>query len=103
MLAAPPEHMDNENNKIEELKKDGLSIRREAREKTLGYIMAAFGLVAGLAWNEAIKGLIDIFFPMETGGILAKFVYAALITVLVVVIGYYLVKVGKKNAGEANK
>mgnify|MGYP001565613436 CR=1 FL=1 len=64
----------------------------EIREKTVGYILAAFGLVAGLAWNEAIKALIDQFFPSSGNGILIKFIYAVIVTVVVVTITVYLVK-----------
>jgi len=87
--------MENNISRAEELKNERDLLRREVREKTLGYIMAALGLVAGLAWNEAIKGLIDSYFPLATGGIMVKFIYAVLITVAVVIAGYYLAKIGK--------
>jgi hypothetical protein len=83
--------------RILELRKESGVLRREVQAKTLSYIMAAFGLVAGLAWNEAIKGLIEVYFPLKAGGILAKFVYAIIITTIVVIAGYYLVKLGKKD------
>lgn len=68
------------------------NIKEEVREKTIGYITAAFGLIAGLAWNEAIKSLIDYIFPMSQGGLLVKFVYAALMTLLLVLVTVYLIK-----------
>jgi hypothetical protein len=37
-------------------------LRLKVREQTVNYILAAFGFVAGLAWNEAIKSLIDVRF-----------------------------------------
>ncbi|MBI4085443.1 MAG: hypothetical protein HY432_03000 [Candidatus Liptonbacteria bacterium] len=58
----------------------------------MGYIGAAFGLVAGLAWNDAIKALIEYLFPFSQTTILAKFLYAALITIVVVIILQYLEK-----------
>jgi len=75
--------------KIKE-KQDG--IRKEAIEKTIGYILAAFGLVAGLAWNEAIKALIDTFFPLDKNGIIIKFVYAVLVTGVVVAVTMIFVR-----------
>ena len=51
----------------------------------LGYILAAFGFVAGLAWNDAIKALIDFAFPLGTDSIVAKFLYAAAVTILVII------------------
>ena len=35
-------------------------IRDLVRERTMGYIVGALGLVAGLAWNDAIKSLIEV-------------------------------------------
>ncbi|OGG60072.1 hypothetical protein A3C86_03285 [Candidatus Kaiserbacteria bacterium RIFCSPHIGHO2_02_FULL_49_16] len=63
------------------------------REKALTYIGGAFGLVAGLAWNDAIKELIQYLFPLATDTLTAKFVYAGLITVVVVIIITYLEKI----------
>lgn len=60
-------------------------LRKEVRKQSLGYIMAAFGFVAGLAWNEAIKGLIDFAFPLGDGGLAAKFLYAVIVTILLII------------------
>lgn len=95
--------MDAITKQFTELKKDGAALRREVREKTLGYIIAALGLVAGLAWNEAIKALIDRFFPLSAGGIMVKFLYAVIVTLLVALVGYYLVKISKKDDAGAVK
>lgn len=78
-----------ENNKPE--------IKEELGNQTLGYVTAAFGLVAGLAWNEAIKSLIEFLFPFNATSILAKFIYAAGLTIILVVITYYLSKVLKRK------
>ncbi len=66
-------------------------LKEEVRARVIGYITAAFGLVAGLAWNEAIKELIEFFFPLARNSLLAKFVYAALVTGIVVIISTMLV------------
>ncbi|OGF96560.1 hypothetical protein A3H08_04180 [Candidatus Giovannonibacteria bacterium RIFCSPLOWO2_12_FULL_44_32] len=65
-------------------------LREEIKQQTKGYIMAGLGLVAGLAWNEAIKALIEYLYPLDKNSLLAKFVYAALITIIVVVFTTYL-------------
>lgn len=65
-------------------------MKEEIREKTSGYILAAFGLVAALAWNDAIKSLIEYFFPLNKNTVFIKFAYAFLITFLVVIISIYL-------------
>ena len=67
-------------------------IRKEVRDKTLGYILAAFGLVTAFSWNEAIKGLIEYLFPLSKDTVLAKFIYAIILTLLVVVASIYLTR-----------
>lgn len=86
--------------KIVTIKGKGAELEREVREKTLGYIITSFGLVAGLAWNDAIKAFIDRFFSDPGNGLKAKFLYAALLTVIVVIVSLYvsrLFKVEKKK------
>lgn len=77
---------------LSRLKEEQKKIRKEIREKTVGYILAALGLVAGLAWNEAIKALITRFFPAPGDDVLVKFLYAIAVTVVIVVITVYLVR-----------
>ena len=55
----------------------------EVLDKVIQLMMAAFGLVAALAWNETIQELFTAIFG-EAGGIYAKFFYAILVTVVVV-------------------
>ena len=64
----------------------------EIKERIVGYILAAFGFVAALAWNEAVKGLIETLFPLDHGSLLAKFIYAIFVTIIVVVVSIYLAK-----------
>lgn len=54
------------------------------RQRTAGYVLTALGLVAGLAWNEAISALIKTFFPLDDSGLIAKFIYALIITAVIV-------------------
>lgn len=77
---------------IKKIKKEQEKVRQEIIQKSLGYLIAAFGLVAGLAWNEAVKSLIEFFFPFSDDSLLAKFAYAVLMTVLVIVVTVYLSK-----------
>ena len=63
---------------------------KEIGEKTFGYILAGFGFVAGLAWNDAIKSLIDYVFPRPGDIIFLKFAYAFGITLIVALVGMYL-------------
>ena len=69
------------------------SFRRELLEQLITLSTSGFGLVAALAWNEAIQGFvqdyIQKYFPSEYG-IISKFVYALIITVFAVLITYQL-------------
>lgn len=66
----------------------------ELVEKFSTLITAGLGLVAALAWNTAIQNLvITIFGSVST--LVAQFVYALVITLLVVYITYRLGKVTK--------
>lgn len=68
-------------------------LRLELLEKMSGLIISGLGLVAALAWNEAIQ---DLFKRIEIfgvkGSLFAKFGYAAFVTVIVVSVTYYLSK-----------
>ncbi len=63
---------------------EDIKLRAEIRERTLGYMLAAFGLVAGLAWNDAIQTLIAYLYPGPENTLSAKFLYALIISVVVV-------------------
>ena len=65
---------------------EDIMLKTEIRERTLGYMLAAFGLVAGLAWNDAIQTSISYLYPLPENTIPAKFLYAVIISVVVVVI-----------------
>ncbi|MBI2054050.1 MAG: hypothetical protein HYT36_01840 [Candidatus Staskawiczbacteria bacterium] len=77
-------------------------LRREVKEKTTGYILAALGFVVGLAWNDAIKTLIEYFFPLNKESVLAKIFYAFLVTMIIVLATIYSVKSSEKEAEKSN-
>ena len=66
--------------------------KEQIKEQTAGYMTAALGLVAGLAWNDAIKSLIEAFYPFAKDGLVAKFFYAVLVTIVVVFISRALLR-----------
>lgn len=84
--------MDLNTDKEEKVPSTTQKIRREVRIQTVTYILAALGLVAGLAWNEAIKGLIEYFFRTGENSLPAKFIYAILITLIVAIVSMYLIR-----------
>lgn len=69
---------------------ENIKLRTEIRERTLGYMLAAFGFVAGLAWNDAIQALIGHLFPLPENTLPAKFLYAVIISFVAVIISVYM-------------
>lgn len=67
-------------------------LKREVRKKTAGYIIAGLALVGGLAWNDAIKTMIELYFPKSGSTVIAKLVYAVFITTIIAVASYYVTK-----------
>ncbi len=61
-------------------------LNKELKGKTIGYISGALGLVAGLAWNDAISNMIDTLFPLSKDSIGIKFLYAVIVTIAVVIL-----------------
>jgi len=60
--------------------------------RTTGFILAAFGFVVGLAWNDAVQTLVKTIFSQEENTIIAKFIYALIITVVLVFVSLHLDK-----------
>jgi hypothetical protein len=79
-------------NKLGLLKQRGSAVEREFRSRLSGYVLAALGLVAGLAWNDAIKAAIEYFFPFNAQGLTAKFIYAVVVTIVIVIITVVLLR-----------
>jgi hypothetical protein len=73
------------------------SIKEAIRERTISYILAAFGLVVGLAWNDAIRSFIEYIFPLQQNSLLAKFIYALLLTIVLVLISIYFTKLFQRE------
>lgn len=68
--------------------KNKTSLKLEIIEKISSLVTASLGLVAALAWNEAILELFKKLFG-ERGTLAAKFIYALIVTIVVV---YLIVK-----------
>ena len=58
-------------------------------------IISALGLVAALSWNDAIKTAIDTLFP-KTGVIFYKFYVALLVTIISIILTYFISKLKSK-------
>lgn len=86
--------------KLEKIRQSSAELSREVREKVVGYIVAAFGLVAGLAWNDAVKATIETYFPAQENSLLARYGYAIFISVIVVSISVSLLRLTKRQEAQ---
>ncbi|MDO9580260.1 MAG: DUF5654 family protein [Bacteroidales bacterium] len=84
--------------KIRTLEDEKNRVERDLRKITVGYIIAAFGFVAGLAWRDLSMALVEYLFPMSKDTILAKFIYAIVISITLAFISIYVLRfIGKTN------
>ena len=81
---------------FKKMKNEIKETKREFKEKTITLILGGFGLVAALAWNEAIKTLFETFFPKESA-LIGKFIYAIIVTIIVAVVSSQLTKISQKK------
>lgn len=68
------------------------ALKVQLLETFAALITAAFGLVAALAWNETIKDLVTLIFPNEDDTIWGNLVYAIIVTILAVIMTYWISK-----------
>ena len=68
------------------------ALKVQLLETFAALITAAFGLVAALAWNETIKDLVALIFPNEDDTIWGNLVYAIIVTILAVIMTYWISK-----------
>jgi hypothetical protein len=72
-------------------------LRIQVLETVAALVTAAFGLLAALAWNEAIKWAVSQFLSSSEG--LGLFIYAILVTILAVVMTLIIARsLGKAKA-----
>jgi hypothetical protein len=78
-------------------------MKSEVKEKLAALITAAFGLVAALAWNDAIKALFKGPCGSEGAGALCAlssggpWLYAVIVTIIAVFATIWIAKVAEKS------
>lgn len=75
-------------------------MKNDVIEKLAALITTAFGIVAALAWNEAIKALFKeggALYFLSNGG---PWVYAIMVTILAVFMTIWIGKVAEKAKGK---
>ena len=78
------------------------AFRIQVLDTIAALMTAAFGLIAALAWNEAIKWAVSLYFVADPG--VGLFIYAIIVTILAIVatimIGRSIAKLKGKAAAE---
>jgi hypothetical protein len=79
------------------------SMKLQIIETIAALMTAAFGLIAALAWNEAIRELIAQYFSAGDA-LMGLFIYAIIVTVIAVIAGLLIARsLAKLKAAEAPK
>jgi uncharacterized membrane protein len=74
-------------------------MQKEVIEKIAALITAAFGLIAALAWNEAITAIFQLIFG-EQAGVFALIFYAVVVTIIAVLVTIWIGRVAEKHTGK---
>ena len=85
---------------IEKAKKETKQFKKRFTRQTLSLVTSGFGLVAALAWNELIKEIVKEYVkPIfgESSGVISLLIYAVFVTLLAVLVTYYLSRLAEKN------
>jgi hypothetical protein len=62
------------------------------KNSLLYYLLTSFAFIVALAWSSAISTLFDTYFPDKNKSVLSRFVYALILTVMLVMVSIYLNK-----------
>jgi len=76
-------------------------MKKEVIEKLVALIIAAFGLIAALAWNGAIQSIFKNVFG-ESDSLGAMIIYAVIVTIIAVVVTIWMSKFIKGEDNGAN-
>jgi uncharacterized membrane protein YidH (DUF202 family) len=78
-------YVNNERYNGDEVNKMAKPFKLQLVETFATLMTAAFGMIAALAWNEAIKALIKEAFGETGNALLPLFVYAIIVTIIAVI------------------
>lgn len=77
-------------------------LRSEFLKTITQFVTAAFAFVAALAWNNAIQGIINRFIS-PGAGLRSMIYYATIVTILAVLVTYWLGKLNQEAKEEEIK
>jgi isocitrate/isopropylmalate dehydrogenase len=74
-------------------------MKAEILDKIAALITAAFGLVAALAWNGAIRAIFEAVFG-SADNITAMLIYAVVVTIIAILVTIWIARAVKRAKGE---
>jgi hypothetical protein len=86
--------------KLKKIQEEQERLAREVQVKMIGYFLTALGFVAGLAMNDAIKSTIEYLFPLSGNSVVAKLIYAILLTMAIAAISVWLIRISERIEGK---
>lgn len=75
-----------------------VSLKTEVLDKIAALVTAAFGLVAALAWNDAIKAIFKEVFGTQSA-VGPMLLYAVIVTVIAVILTIIVARAAAKAKG----
>ncbi|MBI2012341.1 hypothetical protein HYS90_00250 [Candidatus Curtissbacteria bacterium] len=81
-------------------------LKQELLKQMVTLSTAGFGLVAALAWNEAIQAFVKEYIDQYISvgsGIISRFIYAIIITAIAVFVTYQLTKIAGSEGNKEDK
>jgi len=82
------------------VKKELKGFKNHLSKRSLRFLTSALALVTALAWNEAIKESVNVYvkpYLGEESGVTSLFIYAILLTVIVLFVTYNLDRFSGKD------
>jgi membrane protein YdbS with pleckstrin-like domain len=74
-------------------------MKAEVLDKIAALVTAAFGLVAALAWNGAIRAIFETLFG-SADNLTAMLVYAVVVTIIAVLVTIWIARAVKRAKGD---
>jgi ABC-type uncharacterized transport system fused permease/ATPase subunit len=87
--------------KTEAEKKEEAGLKDTMVKQLLTLATSGFGVVAALAWNEAIKEMVNVYIKPYTpkgSGVIPMVTYALIVTTIAVIVTYNLTRLLKKKS-----
>ena len=84
---------------MEQPKEKVKKLSQEITIQTLSLFSSALGLVAALAWNEAITEYVNVYIKpyfSKDSGVISLFIYALSITTITVIVAIQMAKIKEK-------